>query len=458
MKKDMLWGYLSQFLQYGAALLILPLLLRKLSSAELGIWYVFMTISALVTMLDLGFTPTLARNVSYVLGGAKRLLKDGFEVLSTPSPVDYSLFNAIIHAARHIFMVLAGCAFVLLATLGSWYIVHVSQGQIAAQEVLLAWGVFVVATVINLYYKYYTPLLQGRGLYSAFYKSSALSNLGFVIVTAILLQCGLTLLAVALGYLVSALIGRWLSWYYFHDQSFQAALHQAPASSISTRDLFGILWHNAWRMGLGVIGAFLILRANTLLSSAYLGLATTAAYALTLQVYSVLQNMSMVLFNIQQPKLAQYRVANEPEGLRHTIQLGIGYALGIFLCGAVILVCFGPAMIKWIGGQTGLLAFPLLIWVGIMVLLELNHSLAASVIVTGNRVPFVKPALISGVAIVTFSWLGLRFGGMGLTWLIASQFTVQLIYNNWKWPYMVWLELYRNKASPAPSSHHQMKV
>ena len=116
MKKDMIWGYLSQFLQYGAALLVLPLLLRKLSSAELGIWYVFMTISALVTMLDLGFTPTLARNVSYVLGGAKRLLKDGFEVLSTPSPVDYSLFNAIIHAARHIFMVLAGCAFVLLAS------------------------------------------------------------------------------------------------------------------------------------------------------------------------------------------------------------------------------------------------------------------------------------------------------------------------------------------------------
>jgi O-antigen/teichoic acid export membrane protein len=301
-------------------------------------------------------------------------------------------------------------------------------------------------------------LLQGRGLYSAFYKSSALSNLGFVIVTAILLQCGQTLLAVALGYLASALIGRWLSWYYFHDQTFQAALHQAPPSSISTRDIFGILWHNAWRMGLGVIGAFLILRANTLLSSAYLGLATTAAYALTLQVYSVLQNMSMVLFNIQQPKLAQYRVANEPERLRHTIQLGIGYALGIFLCGAVILVCFGPAMIKWIGGQTGLLAFPLLIWVGIMVLLELNHSLAASVIVTGNRVPFVKPALVSGVAIVTLSWLGLRFGGMGLTWLIASQFTVQLIYNNWKWPYMVWLELYRNKASPAASSHHQMKV
>lgn len=454
MKKDMLWGYLSQFLQYGAALLVLPLLLRKLSSAELGIWYVFMTISALVTMLDMGFTPTLARNVSYVLGGAKRLLKDGFEVLATPSPVDYSLFNAIIHAARRIFMVLAGCALLLLATVGSWYILHVSQGQIEAQKVLVAWAIFVIATVINLYYKYYTPLLQGRGLYAAFYKSSALSNLGFVLVTAILLQCGLTLLAVAVGFLASALIGRWLSWHYFHDKSLQAELRQAAPPSIATRDIFSILWHNAWRMGLGVIGGFLILRANTLLSSAYLGLATTAAYALTLQVYAVLQNMSIVLFNIQQPKLAQYRVANEPERFRRTVELGIGSAIAVFLCGAIVLVCLGPSMIHWIGGQTGLLALPLLIWIGIMVLLELNHSLAASVIVTGNRVPFVKPALISGVSIVALSWLGLHFGGMGITWLIASQFIVQLAYNNWKWPSMVWLELYRDKRDFAPASQN----
>jgi O-antigen/teichoic acid export membrane protein len=441
-KQDVIWGYLSQFLQYGAALLVLPLLLKRLSSAELGVWYVFMTISALVTMLDMGFTPTLARNVSYVLGGAKQIHKHGHEVIETPGAVDYGLLNAMIKASRRIFMVIALGALVILATLGSWYIAQVTRGQVDGQTAMISWAVFVAATVINLYYKYYTPLLQGRSLFAAFYKSSSIANLSFVVVSALLLQLDFGLLAVALGYFASALVGRWLSWRYFYDQAFKECLEQAPLLPVHTAEIFRILWHNAWRMGLGVFGGFLIVRASTLLSSAYLGLATTAAYALTLQVYSVLQNMATVVFNVQQPRMARYRVSNQKAELRRTIEVVLGCALALFLVGAAFVICLGSPLIRLIGGHTELLPLPMLIWVGIMVLLELNHSLSAAVIVTGNQVPFVKPALFSGVAIVLFSWLGLRFGGAGLEWLIATQFVVQLVYNNWKWPWMVWVELY----------------
>ena len=154
MKKDVLWGYASQFLQYGAALLVLPLLLRKLSSAELGIWYVFMTISALVTMLDMGFSPTLARNVSYVMGGARRLVRNGLEILDAPGAVDYGLLKIVIKTARKIFLLIALGAGVLLVTLGTWYITYVAHGQVDKLTVLISWAVFVIATVINLYYNY----------------------------------------------------------------------------------------------------------------------------------------------------------------------------------------------------------------------------------------------------------------------------------------------------------------
>ena len=445
MKKDVLWGYLSQFLQYGAALLVLPLLLRKLTSSELGVWYVFMTISALVTMLDMGFTPTLARNVSYVLGGAKRLLKNGFEVLDEPGTVDYGLLQGVINVARKIFLLIALAAAVILATLGSWYIVYVARGQVNQQTVLIAWAIFVVATVINLYYKYYTPLLQGRGLYAAFYKSNALANISFVAITAVLLQLDLGLISVSIGYLASALVGRWLSWLYFYEGTFKSHLEQATAGDVSSVDIFKILWHNAWRLGLVVIGAFLILRANTLLASAYLGLATTAAYALTLQVFSVLQSVSTVVFNVQQPTLARYRVTNQRQELVKAMELGLGSALGLFIFGTILLAFLGAPLIKWIGGHTEFLPVPLLAWIGLMMLLELCHSLAAGVIVTGNQVPFVGPALLSGLAVVLLSWIGVKYGRFGLAWLIGSQFVVQLAYNNWKWPWLVYQELYSTK-------------
>lgn len=442
MKGTVVWGYLSQFLQYGAALLVLPLLLRKLTSAELGVWYVFMTIAALVSMLDMGFTPTVARNVSYVLGGAKRLRKDGYEVVEQGADADFGLLRAMIAASQRIFFVIASLALVLLAGPGTAYILNVAKGAVDQQSLLWAWGIFVSATVLNLYFKYYTPLLQGRGLFSAFYKSSALANLGFVAVAAVLLQAGLGLPAVALGYLVAALIGRWLSWKYYYDGEFTAKLASAPPADTTVAEIFDVMWHNSWRLGMGVIGAFLILRANILLSSAYLGLATTAAYALSLQVFSMLQNMSTVVFNVQLPKLAQYRVSNQRESLIRTMEVGFGSSLGLFALGTVALLLLGASMIHWIGGRTELLSTALLAWIGLTMFLELNHSLAAGVIVTGNEVPFVLPALLSGAAIVIASWLGLKFGNFGIAWLIGCQFAVQLAYNNWKWPWVIYREYY----------------
>jgi O-antigen/teichoic acid export membrane protein len=441
-KKDVLWGYLSQFLQYGAALLVLPLLLRKLTSAELGVWYVFMTISALVSMLDMGFTQTLARNVSYVMGGAKQLQKNGYELVGQGAEIDYGLLNAMIKASRRIFLVIALIGLILLAFPGSLYIFHISREQIDHQALLLTWGIFVFATVLNIFYKYYTPLLQGRGLFAEFYKSNALGNLGFIFTTAVLLQAGLSLLAVALGYFVSALIGRWLSWRYFYDKNFSLQLLRPSSTAIGFIDIFNIMWHNAWRIGLGVIGAFLILRANIFLASIYLGLATTAAYALTLQIFFMLQGISTVVFNIQLPKVAQYRLGNQLDSLKKTIKSGFGWALGLFILGTITLIFFGAEFIRVIGGQTELLPMPLLAWMGLMMFLELNHSLAAGFIVTGNQVPFVKPALISGVAIVLSSLAGLKYGGFNVGWLIGSQFVVQAAYNNWKWPLVIYKEFF----------------
>lgn len=437
MKKDVIWGYLAQFLQYGAALLVLPLLLRKLTSVELGVWYVFMTISALVTMLDMGFTPTLARNVSYVLGGAKRLLKDGYEVVDNPGTVDYGLLRAIIVASKRIFLWISIGAFSLLAVPGTIYIFHISQGQIDGRTVGTAWLLFVIATVINLYYKYYTPLLQGRGLYAGFYKSSAIANIVFIAVTVILLILGFGLLAVSIGFFVSALVGRWLSCRYFYNRQFQSDLAVAAVGIISTKEIIRTLWHNSWRLGLGVIGGFLILKANTLLSSVYLGLSTTAAYALTLHCFSVMQSLSMVIFNVQQPKIAQFYVSNQSGELLRIIELGLGSSVTIFFVGVVMLVFCGDGIVGLAGGNTQLLPMPLLIWLGLILLLELNHSLAAGVIVTGNNVPFFGPAIISGFCVVFLSWLGLEFFDGGICWMIFSQFIVQLLYNNWKWPLLV---------------------
>lgn len=44
-KKDVLWGYIAQFFNIGAGILLLPVILKLLPADILGVWYIFLTIS-----------------------------------------------------------------------------------------------------------------------------------------------------------------------------------------------------------------------------------------------------------------------------------------------------------------------------------------------------------------------------------------------------------------------------
>lgn len=442
LSRDALWGYLSQGLQYGAALLVLPLLLRSLTGPELGIWYVFLAIASFASLLDFGFTPTLARNVSYVSSGSRHLLAHGYEVVEEGGSVDYDLLDGVITTSRSFYAYLALATLVVLATVGTLYIESISGPLENKMSLWLSWGLFVAATVLQLYFKYFTPILQGRGLFVEYYKATALSNLAFIAATALLLLMGLGLFAVSFGYLTSALVGRQLSWYYLRNQEFYAELRSASWRG-NRSDLFRILFHNAWRMGVGVLGAFLILRANTMLASSYLGLEVTATYALSLQITTAVQSMALVVVSVQLPRLTQLRIAGNLEEMRALLIRTGAQSVAFHLLGVAALVAAGSPLIRLIGGNSDLLPRDLLAWIGLMSLLELIHTIAASIILTGNRVPFIGAALVSGLLILASSWVGLSHYGQSVAWLIGCQFAVQLAYNNWYWPWYVMRELRR---------------
>ena len=78
-RKDIIWSYIAKFFQIGAGFITLPLILRLLSSEEIGMNYLMLTISSMVALLDFGFSPQFGRNFTYVYSGASRLLKQGVE-------------------------------------------------------------------------------------------------------------------------------------------------------------------------------------------------------------------------------------------------------------------------------------------------------------------------------------------------------------------------------------------
>ena len=79
-KRDVIWNYIGTFISLGSSFLLLPFLVKGLSGADLGIWYVFTALGSFVMLFEFGFNPTFARNIAYCWSGAQKLKSEGITV------------------------------------------------------------------------------------------------------------------------------------------------------------------------------------------------------------------------------------------------------------------------------------------------------------------------------------------------------------------------------------------
>ena len=100
------------------------------------------------------------------------------------------------------------------------------------------------------------------------------------------------------------------------------------------------------------------------------------------------------------------------------------------------LLFFGQLLLNFIGSQTNLLAFNLILLILVISFLENNHAIAGAILLTNNEVPFFKQSLIAGLTTVFLLIVMLNFTEMNLWAMVLAPGIAQL-YNNWKWPYEV---------------------
>ncbi len=434
-RADLGWGLGAQLLQYGAALALLPVLAARISSHDLGLWYVFVTIQSIVMLLELGFGTSLTRSFSYVFAGASRLQREGILIDSSRGSVDPELLNVTITTARIVYGGVAAVVAVTLAGPGTFYIA--SLGGLADSSLRAAWALYAIAIVLNIYFLWYQPLLLGSGRVQESYKATVIARGGFALLAALSLSVDSALWIVSASYL-AAVLGM-LTYARWHSATITRTLPRRSVPLAAVRAHFDILWHNAYRMGLVSLGAFFITKYSILLASSRYGLSTSAGFAVTLQVFAMIIAASLVPFNALLPRIATLRLAGDEAALK--IMLASAFLLTwlVALAAIGLVLLFGRDLLALAHARTTLVA-PALLWlIAVMSFLELNHSACAMVIMSANRVPFLTAALASGAAIFVLSTAA-AMAGQPLWVLVAIQAVVQASYNNWKWP----LDVYRS--------------
>ena len=263
-KADVIWNYAATILRVASYALLLPFILRTMPSEMVGVWSVFMAINSFAALLDLGFSPSFTRNVTYIFSGIKTLKVTGFHPEDTDKTVDYGLLKGIIVAMKWFYLRMAMILFLLLATLGTYYLWTVLKNYKGPQtEIYIAWVVLCAICTYTIYTQYLDCLLQGRGFVKRSKQIVIIGQSVYIVIAAAFIMAKFGLLAIISAQAISVFLIRILVSKSFFTKEIKEALHNAIPRP--RKEVLDAIYPNAIKIGLTWIGD----RKSTRLNSSH---------------------------------------------------------------------------------------------------------------------------------------------------------------------------------------------
>ncbi len=440
-KKDILWNYIATFFKIASGVLLLPLILKMLSAEEVGIWTIFLSVTALINLLDFGFTPSFSRSITYIYSGVNSLKTEGFELIENKNnDINYSLLKGTILSMRWFYLRMSIILFFILSTFGTYYISLVLKKYSGEHsEIYIAWIILILISTYYLYTLYYDSLLLGKGLIKQSKQITIAGQFSYLITASILLLLGYGLIAIVSSQVLSVIIIRIFSHRTFFTKKLQKILLVTKA--VSVKKILRSLFPNSLKMGLTSLGGFLVSRSSIFIGSLYLTLDEIASYGITIQLIGVLYSLSGIYISTYFPLITQLRVEQNNIAIKKIYLKGQIILFFTFILGGICLYFLGDMALVLIGSKTQLVPQTILAVAVIIAFLENNHGVAGGILLTKNEVPFYKAAIFSGILTVLFLFLFFHYTDIGIWSMFLASGIAQALYQNWKWPLTVKKEL-----------------
>ena len=438
-RKDLFWNYTATSMRILSGIVVLPITLHMLSSEEMGIWSIFLSLITITSLLDFGFSNSFSRNITYVYSGVKELKKEGYVVAET-TEVDYGLLKSLLSAMKRYYGI-AALVFLVVFLAGSpFYMSSVlEQYNGDKQAIWIAWYIFGAVLAYEVYTYYYSSILIGRGLIKRNMQIVVFSQLIRIATTLGFLFAGLGIISLVLGLLISSVVNRTLSYHTFYDRETKNNLF-ASVSNFSW-DTIKTLAPNSLKIGFVLLSIFLRSKAIVLMAPFFLSLSEIAEYGISKQIIDLIVSLGVAWFLTFLPKLSQYSVQEKQSDRKRLYIKGKMALLLTFVVLGGSLILFGNHMLIFIQSKTLLLPGSYLFLMLFFSLLEQNQGIAQNIILARNEVAFFKANILSGFMSILLLFLMFKFTSLGVLSLILCTGLALSFYLNWKLPYVVAKEL-----------------
>jgi len=410
-----------------------------LPSEEVGIWAIFTTLIAIPSLLDFGFSNSFSRNITYVYSGVKELKVKGYTTPET-SDIDYSLLKSLLSAVKRYYGIVALFFLIVYVVISPFYLPNLLKefsGDI--QTIWIAWFVFGGLLAYELYTYCYNALLLGRGMVKRSMQITVFTQTIRIILTVLLLLCGLRIISLVLGILVSDIVNRVLLHLSFYDKETKKQLSLVKPTSVWR--IIKTLVPNSLKTGLILLGAFMRTHFIIFIAPYYLSLSEMAELDIPRKVISLIVGIGSAWFFTFYAKISQYHVQGDLTGVKRLYIKGKIALIVVFVVAGSGFLLFGSDILNLIKSQTPLLCNGYLFIMLLFSFFETNQVMANHIFITKNEVPFYNANLISGFLTIVALMLMLHFTSFGILSFILASGLVMCAYMNWKVPLIAAKEL-----------------
>ncbi len=424
------WSWAFNFLRLASGLLLLPLLLRLLPKAEFGMYYLFLSLNAIVTVLDLGFSPTIGRFVTYAMAGAQKLSAHGIGEEQPHGKPNYPLLWELLLTARVFYGYLVLATLLLLGTLGSLMVGQHVNETLSPAFTWLAWGTSIAAICCETYFNVWNMFLRSMNLVLVATRIYFLSYGLRLAMACGFLVAGCGLLSLPLASLITSL----LIWNLSRSQCLRALSSWPRPAQVDWKTHFKTIWPNSWRLGLYFGGAYLATNANQLLCASVFGLEAAGVYGFSVQVVSIVAGMAGVWTLVKWPLVGQFIATRNLDGLRRVLWTRLGLQLGTFIALALAAIFIGPYLIRFIRSDKDMLPLMWMVLLASNGLLDAHCSVWNTMISMWNQLPMLWPSLAANAFALLINVVLVGMPDSHPGYLVLGPLVAGLAMNYWYWP------------------------
>ena len=401
----MTWG---NFLVKSLSLIVLlPLILSKLDTSDIVVWYLFLSLITLQMLMDLGFTPTFTRIIAYGMGGIAPKELNNIRKKQPDIKSQVPNWDTIIQVGvtmKFIYKRLSIIVFIIALSLGSLSVSSSVSESTNPDLAWIAWLVVVFTTIITLYGNYYQAYLQGINEVARIQRWQMFFVFASVVTSSVVLSVGGGLLALTLSnqvwLIANVAFNRWL----------KNTVHNGLGKAISQTKqrnphIWKVVWPAAWRSGIGVFMSIGLINISGII---YAQLTTTdevASYLLGLQIARTIINFSAAPFYSKIPVFSKLYAQQSWNELIKLAAQRMSISYWVFVIAFIFFGIMANELLDLVGSNVD---FPgTLVWClfGAAFFFERYGAMHIQLYSTSNHIIWHIANGISGIIIIVLSIL-----------------------------------------------------